>query len=449
MPTEKIYTFKEGDRVKLIGSYYSCENNPVWGGSYRCGGTYIAGGQVKWDNGITNVYGTNGTTTRTHTLALLSKIEEDAIINKKTVYKTEQAVCPIMGEKTKILAFYDGRDVSRYNMSLAGYKKFVNSGSKRWSNKPIVGSEKGLIKSERTFGVELECTTNTYLKRSIADFLINPNYEADSDGSVSGVCREYKTPVLQNKAGEDSLMETCAMLQDVGFYTNSTCGTHVHIGVPESKDPSSSAEDQEHLKNLLIFYKTIDPMVNMLLPRTRRNNRFARPMDMIYSGAHINKLKADKRFDFFWFKTADDASLKAFKSRSCYGEERIDRYSGINFNSLSIRGTLEVRYHQGTLDAPTLIHWIGFHAGIVDFVMSGKITEEEIEGLKKIKDTREMLVTVLEMIKSFISKKTMTAILDRYDTFNSPDWKAPEEPTGRTEEEDEEDWDSDDDEDDY
>lgn len=362
----------------------------------------------------------------------------------KTTYKPVKDFCVVTGKLSNILNTYQNRDVSRFNMSLTGYKKFM-AGGKKWTNKSIKSEDKGIIVSDRTFGVELECTTDNYNSRAIADFLINPNYEAETDGSVSGINREYKTPIMQNKAGEDSLMETCAMLQKVGFTTNNTCGTHVHIGVPEAKALAINTKNQERLKNLLLFYTVFDDAIFKLLPPSRRNNRFCYQIKDRYNQSHIDKLKADKRFDFFWYATTNEDRLREYKSESRYGETRIDRYTGINLNSLSLRGTVEVRYHQGTLDAPTLITWIDFHAGIIDFIMSGAIDEQQIEELKTIKDTRELLITVLGLMKSFVNKKTIKAIVERYDLVNSPSYKDPVPAIVVDEDADEDDYDEEDD----
>lgn len=431
------YTFKKGDRVILVGGYSASPSNPRWDSVYRCAGKYLGGGRVEWNNGISN--NSYGTDTDSHILALLSKEEEKEAT--KTTYKPDQGLCVVTGKMSEILDRYKGASVGHCNMSLAGYEKF-RTGKKKWSNKPIKGKEKGLIISDRTFGVELECFAGSREEKDIGDFLINPNYIPETDGSLEGsYCREYKSPILQNKAGEDSLMETCAMLQRVGFRTNSSCGTHVHIGVPEAKEPKIDINMQERLKNLLLFYTVFDPCIYFLLPPSRRENRFCYPMKHMYSNSHISKLKADKRFDFFWYATTDEDRIRELKGMNRHGEQRIDRYCGINFNSLSLRGTLEIRYHQGTLDAPKLLTWIDFHTGIVDYVLNGSITEEQIESMKSIKDEREMLVTLLDLIKSCINKKTFKAILERYDTVNSPSYKDP-----IVQVEDEDDWDEEDEE---
>ena len=423
---EKEKLLKRGDMVilKTTCGFLASESNPLINSQYACIGKVIVSSkgtgwcEVKWDNGEGNSY--NSLIGR-H-LDIASKEYIESIEKRETSYKTKKSICIVTGLMSEILKLYKGNDVSAHNMSLVGYEKFISKVERVYDPSIIEGDNNGIIKSRRTFGVELECTTNYYTSRDIADFLINNHFDIKSDGSVSGIAREYTTPPLRGKAGELALIEACAMLQKVGMTTNRTCGTHCHIGVMEAISSDTTEEIQERVKNLLLFYTLFDDTICDLLPPSRRKNSYARRIGSVINKDHICKLKTDKRFDYFWYGNKDEKQLVNYRGTERSSDNGYTRYTGINFNSLMFRGTVEIRYHQGTLDAPTLLYWIDLQAGIIDYVMDGCITEDMIEKLQsKVSKmgSKEKLDLLLSLIKSKIGNKTPEVIQQRFDTYNA------------------------------
>lgn len=121
----------------------------------------------------------------------------------------------------------DGSDNNRFE------RRGFNASSKKFQSE----DDGKIIKSKRTFGVEMECVGRADgLSQEIArefglvgDSSINPDGRRDSTvQNNEGL--EVVTPVLKGKKGEEILTKTCKVLQKHGNYTNKSTGLHVHLG---------------------------------------------------------------------------------------------------------------------------------------------------------------------------------------------------------------------------
>lgn len=106
------------------------------------------------------------------------------------------------------------------------------------------------------------------------------------------------------------------------------------------------------------FFAVVDPILRSMIPATRRrNNQYCRPFEkMVRSGG------------------AAPRTL-----REMY-DGIVDRYCGINLNALKEHGTIENRYHNGTVDADKIIHWARMWARVVDIAIS-ESAESEADSL--------------------------------------------------------------------
>lgn len=270
-------------------------------------------------------------------------------------------------------------------------------------------SPKGIIISDRTFGVELECFTRTNINRNVAWHMIDPSFGCHVDGSVRGDSgyegrMELGVGVLMNSEGEKMLTDTCKLLASIDTKANDSCGTHCHIGIPESK--KDNKQSQILLKRLFLFYTVFEPVIRCLLPENRRDTGYCAPL------ASQNLIEIDKttgkpcgtfagieRFEDFW-------SSGGYKGRY-----------GVNFNALSEHGTLEIRYHEGTIDPVRLIHWIALHAAIVDLVMNDEISDDEIAEYAKTKSVNVLLNQLLTLLKGKIKLSTKRYTLGRFEEY--------------------------------
>lgn len=400
-----IKKFKVGDKVKVIGN--------TNGSSNQLGdiGVITKISESTWDAEYWVDCGRGGST-----WTLEDEMVHLADANKVTKYK-----CKICG-KQAITSNAD--DI---NLCEKHYES-VNSFSyeRDQKNTPTGGSTKGIVQSSRTFGVELECTNKHRLRFLLGLSLVPKEWGLKSDGSVGGrYPREVVTNPLFGKVGENKLMEGCDALIDCGFEASSEygCGTHVHIGVPEAN--THREDDELNLRILSLLYTVIDPVFYSLLPTDRRGNRFCNLLTT--SLALIdNKTKKPVR-SWEEYKRLDMACTNgqygtvekviAQKCRdgiSCGG----GKYYGINMGNIyRQRHTIEIRYHEGTLNAERLLHWIAFHVAIIDHVLGGNVSEEEVLQLAKIEDIEFLFNELMSMISHRLRDETVDAINERFSSY--------------------------------
>lgn len=300
---------------------------------------------------------------------------------------------------------------------------------------PTLGNKNihGNILSSRTFGIEFECTTPRIINQSVALALTPPEFGFGSDCTVSGngigsTSTEIRTCKLVGLDGENIVIDMCKKLKDLKYTVNDSCGTHVHIGIPEAMENNCDTGDEteKKLKNLFLFYNIFEPCILSLLPPSRRSNRFCSPFRNAFMITLTNKTKKpcgifkDKaRFDHFWWEHSKDQKISkdSLLSSKRNGYTAGNRYLGINFSSIYRRGALEIRYHQGTIDANQIIHWIAFHSAIVDLVMSGSISETKICGYAKVEKLEKLFEDLLLLLSTKINSDTLDEIKKRFKKY--------------------------------
>lgn len=94
------------------------------------------------------------------------------------------------------------------------------------------GMTKGdIIKSDRTFGVEIEVLGD---KNSVTKD-IDGSFGIINDGSIRGRGFEIVSPVLKKRKGEEELIKVCEVLKKAEMGVNDSCGLHVHFGAKDFK----------------------------------------------------------------------------------------------------------------------------------------------------------------------------------------------------------------------
>lgn len=97
-----------------------------------------------------------------------------------------------------------------------------------------------MIKSQRTFGVELEMGIPSSKGKDFAYNAVDKLHEKarklgwdiGEDISIKDLYSplEARSPILSGSQGEANFREFCTYASSLGFVTNQTCGTHVHLG---------------------------------------------------------------------------------------------------------------------------------------------------------------------------------------------------------------------------
>jgi len=313
----------------------------------------------------------------------------------------------------------------KISIPVAEYQGYINASQSQDRNHGAVigGKEKGIIKSDRTWGVELECFTQSRPSYYYGIGTLPDRWGSKGDGSISGeYTREFVTCPMTGIEGEDFFKDATYRLVDAGWKTNTSCGTHCHIAVPEAQRDTTSSEIK--IKRLATLYTVFEPVIRCLLPKDRRNNSYCSPIANCFvqidkdTGRLLMRSSSEKRFDKLYFMKMEGEKMSQESIKRAKRNHRYGNY-GINFQSMYYRGTLEIRYHEGTLDPVRLIHWISLHSAIVDLAMKGTITEKMILEYTQIKDVEVLMIALLDLLQNHITRETREYTIGRFEAYKS------------------------------
>lgn len=211
--------------------------------------------------------------------------------------------------------------------------------------------------SYRRFGVEVEFTGTS--RREVEQKLreLDPSFPVEvqgynhrvqsvwkliTDASVSagteGAGLEAVSPILSGPEGYAQLATLLKAIKLAGGTVDKSCGVHVHH---DANDMSPLA-----VANMVTFYAKNQRMMDLMVSKSRRSteyNRYCRPLGNTETAEVESAVKG-----------ATPEEL-----REAYGPlNRFDRFRTINVTSYPKYGTLEIRQHQGTLNAKKISAWV-------------------------------------------------------------------------------------------
>jgi hypothetical protein len=217
----------------------------------------------------------------------------------------------------------------------------------------------------RTFGVEIEfhgdqddvaaamraagltCRVEGYNHTTYRD----GTWKVIGDASV---CNggELVSPVLRGASGFAAIRKASGALRAAGCTVSTDTGLHVHHGV---SDLTVSA-----FKLLAHNWYDTQSAVDQMVSASRRGSR-------TYTGP---------------LRRSDLVSLDCITSMTARYEnsarqitDYLDRYRALNFNAYAKYGTVEVRQHQGTLNADKIVNWIKFGQSVIAAAVAGTVCE--------------------------------------------------------------------------
>lgn len=197
----------------------------------------------------------------------------------------------------------------------------------------------------RRFGVEIECgfpggpSEVARLLKFPTDMYgrILPNaggWRIGNDGS--GV--ELRTPPLKGKSGIRTVRRTMERLKNAGGYVTTRDGLHIHHDAPEF---------------------VANPALAVKLARSWMNN-----LNEIHQLVHPDRRTSGHcpRWDEYYFQ-----ELKRWAAG--HGPLFTRRHD-LNLYALHKHGTIEIRLHEGTLDADVMEAWVKFGQRLIHEVAS-------------------------------------------------------------------------------
>lgn len=220
--------------------------------------------------------------------------------------------------------------------------------SKDFAVNVINAPKKPKTDKDNYVGIELECFSTKTIEEMKTAFIkagLKGFVNIATDSSIRPEVKRNQAMEIRVCVMEKDLDTVFArimkVVEDNDCKVNASCGTHVHLDM-RNRNPELAYSN---------LYKSQDLML-ALQPEERRRNTYCVP------------------------NTTPEIALKDF------GQNQ--RRSAINATAYPKHKTIEIRLHHGTVDYPTLNHWIKFLVAIasLDVKMSKKIsTTTELESL--------------------------------------------------------------------
>ena len=176
--------------------------------------------------------------------------------------------------------------------------------------------------SSRNYGVEIEthsCDNHMELANQVP-------FCAKYDGSISG--KEFASAVLYGDAGLEAIKNLCDFAADNHWTVNRGCGLHIHLDVQNLTT--------DELRAIAAAYYMTKGVWSVLVRSDRVTNS--------YCHEHRCNLHDIMQFDSFQAFSEDQA-----------------RYEWCNFAAYAKFRTIEIRSHQGSLNAAEICNWIRLH----------------------------------------------------------------------------------------
>lgn len=177
-----------------------------------------------------------------------------------------------------------------------------------------------------------------------------PTWKIVTDGSVSRGF-EVVSPVLSGEEGLAEVARVCRALVEAGATVDRSTGLHVHF---DAADLSATA-----IARFLGFYAKHEDSIDLLVAESRRSNANRYTKSLVSGGgsisARVNEFLGQMRAVVADEARNGRAHAVDFLARRIF---RGDRYFKVNVQSLFRHGTVEVRQHQGTVNATKGVAWV-------------------------------------------------------------------------------------------
>ena len=274
---------------------------------------------------------------------------------------------------------------------------------------PVTASELGKteVDNKITIGVELECCNKEIDNYTKTKTLLN-YFDVKRDTTVrSGL--EITSPIMHYDMENLTLLKSlCELLKENKFYTDTSCGGHIHIG-------SNYFTTKEDYLMLLYLYNNCEEILYYITDRenTKKRpsfDRYATKSKEAYIGAIDEGLFKKENFNK--------------EITSIFNKINPDRYRGLNFKNIDslTKQTIEFRMPNGEIDFTELLANIKLFSRLIE--MSHKLNYLEKTDPIKVKafligETKsdiEKLNLLLDILFTTESEKQI--YIDRY-TKNS------------------------------
>lgn len=249
------------------------------------------------------------------------------------------------------------------------------------------------IKIKRLVGLEIEAENGNRSQLKLDDCGI------DDDGSLNDGT-EVKTPPRELADLELMIHNTTKSMRNANFEIETTCGLHVHLDASDFKD------NYHKIASLFRTFFAIEDLIYASLPEARRTNTFCKPLARDYRFGDISHKIKPAMIDKTWYQ--GDINKREHHHGS--------RYHGLNLHSIFYRGTVEFRYHSGSLNERKILNWVNFLLHATEYA-SKRYKYREVLALLKMKNHKRKFEYMVKIFK--IDRKTAEYMKYRIN-LNSP-----------------------------
>jgi hypothetical protein len=223
---------------------------------------------------------------------------------------------------------------------------------------------------DRKFGIEIEAYNidRHLLARKLREAGIEANSESYNhelrntwkivtDGSLNGnQTFEVVSPILIGENGLEQVRKVCEVLHENNALINKSCGLHVHF--------CAEKFDLKQWKNLYKNYALLEPVIDSLMPQSRRDN----------NNQYCKSLNSKQNLHIKIDQSRSLQEIAVFFGQS--------RYFKINPLSYSRHNTVEFRQHSGTIEFSKIQNWVVFLHNLVSYSKDNLNTDSTFEALK-------------------------------------------------------------------
>ena len=230
----------------------------------------------------------------------------------------------------------------------------------------------------RYIGIESEVITCYDDSEDYVNAVGEPDYfEVIEDGSLSSGGVEFVThkPIIGDTVVEalDGLQKTH---REDDNYTDESCGIHIHMNALDF--------NFTEIQSLLMIMSRLQGYIYRGLPSNRTDNTYCKEIPM--SPRKISRMRSLSHLVNEYYKSAN-TSLTDNKYNDA-------RYFGTNIHARFYLGTIEFRYHEGSVYSRPIKEWIQFLNRIMttatrlhrDPVLCSRIISDKIPTMDILKD---------------------------------------------------------------
>ena len=205
---------------------------------------------------------------------------------------------------------------------------------------------------KRLVGIEAECvfgdceTDEEGNPMALRGSNIPTGWREAYDGSIEGNGRE----MISSPANGNILWTRIKLLEnwatEHNVYVNRSCGMHIHFDATDTT--------WEDLRAIALVTLKIEQHLFDMLPPSRQNSNWCKRISMPVG--ELIDCSSEEEFVQLWY---EESGI----SREKYNDSR---YHGLNLHARFYLGTIEFRYHSGTLNSEKIINWVKICNSIVN-----------------------------------------------------------------------------------